>query len=195
MSLRNLFTALADLFDGPKAIEKHANGALLFADFSTEISFEPTELADPFKVIMDETKAHFVCEVIAQTILPWLPPQTSLNPLYVAHSLPKVHVELLGPDGLIKSNSVRLGLYGMLPNFEYGIRTHPAEELFVMIAGSAYWKRGHSLYKARDTGERSYHPSMMPNANKTVEEPFLSAYVWHGDISTLNYKYEGVPTN
>ena len=83
----------------------------------------------------------------------------------------------------------------MLPNFEYGIRTHPAEELFVMSAGSAYWKRGHSLYKARDTGERSYHPSMMPNANKTVEEPFLSAYVWHGDISTLNYKYEGVPTN
>ena len=43
MSLRDLFTALADLFDGPETIEKHAKDALLFADFSTEISFEPTE--------------------------------------------------------------------------------------------------------------------------------------------------------
>ena len=113
----------------------------------------------------------------------------------MAHSLPKVHVELLGPDGLIKSNSVRLGLYGMLPNFEYGIRTHPAEEVFIMLAGAAYWRRGSAPYKVLDPGERSFHPSMMPHANKTVEAPFLSAYVWYGDISTLNYKYEGIPAD
>ena len=123
MSLKDLFTALADVFDGPEAIEGHAKQALLSAGYSTKMVFEPTELSQPFKIIMGNTNAHAICEIIRTTPLPWLPPQTSTNPLYVAHSLPKVHVELLGPDGLIKSNSVRLGLYGMLPNFEYGIRT------------------------------------------------------------------------
>ena len=195
MGLKDLFIALADVFDGPEAIEGHAKQALFSADYGTRHAFEPTELIQPFKIIMGKSNSHAVCEVITKTPLPWLPPQTSRNPLYVAHSLPKVHVELLGPDGLIKSNSVRLGLYGMLPNFEYGIRTHPAEEVFVMLAGSAYWRRGSAPYKALDPGERSYHPSMMPHANKTAEAPFLSAYVWHGDISTLNYKYEGIPAD
>ena len=142
MSLKDLFTALADVFNGPEAIEGHAKQAVLSAGYTTQMVFEPTELSQPFKIIMGNTNAHAICEIIRTTPLPWLPPQTSTNPLYVAHSLPKVHVELLGPDGLIKSNSVRLGLYGMLPNFEYGIRTHPAEEVFVMLAGSAYWRRG-----------------------------------------------------
>jgi hypothetical protein len=195
MSLKDLFTALADVFDGPESIEGQAKQAILYADYSTQMIFEPTELSQTFKIIMENTNAHAVCEIIRTTPLPWLPPQTSTDPIYVAHSLPKVHVELLGPDGLIKSNSVRLGLYGMLPNFEYGIRTHPAEEVFVMLAGAAYWRRGSAPYKVLDPGERSFHPSMMPHANKTVEAPFLSAYVWHGDISTLNYKYEGIPAD
>jgi hypothetical protein len=113
----------------------------------------------------------------------------------VAHSLPKVNVELLGPDGLIKSNVIRLGLYGMLPNFEYGIRTHPAEEVFVMLAGQAHWKRDNAPYVPHGPGERSYHPSMMQHANRTAEQTFLSVYVWHGDISTQGYVYDGLPTD
>lgn len=195
MDLRNLFTALADVFDGPDAIEKHAQEALLAADPEAQNSYQSNGLTTPFLSVMAEAGAHPVCKVIAETPLPWAPPQTTNTPLYVAHSLPKVNVELLGPDGLITSNSVRLGLYGMLPNFEYGIRTHPAEEVFIMLAGTAFWKRDVAAYEPLGPGQRSYHPSMMQHASKTEETAFLSAYVWRGDISTADYVYAGLPTD
>lgn len=195
MYLQNLFNALAELFDGPEAIEKHARAELLAVDYEVQESFQANALSAPFLHVMAKAGAHPVCQIIADTPLPWAPPQTSSNPLYVAHSLPKVNVELLGPDGLIKSNSIRLGLYGMLPNCEYGIRTHPAEEVFLMLAGTAFWKRGSAPYEALGPGQRSYHPSMMEHANKTGATAFLSVYVWRGDVSTTSYVYAGIPTN
>ncbi len=195
MDLRNLFRALAEAYDGPETIERLAQDALLSADCETQVSYHANALPAPFLGVMAEADAHPVCKVIAGMPLPWAPPKTSSNPLYVEHSLPKVNVELLGPDGLVKSNSVRLGLYGMLPDFEYGIRTHPAEEVFVMLAGSVLWKRDFAPYKAHGPGQRSYHPSMMRHANKTEESAFLSTYVWVGDISTSSYEYAGIPTD
>ncbi|MDP5348599.1 MAG: dimethylsulfonioproprionate lyase family protein, partial [Paracoccaceae bacterium] len=79
--------------------------------------------------VMTRPDALPVCSLIAALPFDWAPPQTSSTPLYVEHSRAKVHVELLGPDGLIRSDRVRLGLYGMTPHAEYGIRTHPAEEI------------------------------------------------------------------
>ncbi len=195
MYLQPLFGALANVFDGSEAIESHAREALLTATPRTENHYDTNVLSKPFLDVMSEANAHPVCKIIAQTPLQWAPPQTSNDAQYVAHSLPKVHVELLGPNGLVKSNSVRLGLYGILPNSEYGIRTHPAEEVFVMLAGQAYWKRDKAPYVIHGSGERSYHPSMMAHATRTTEKAFLSAYVWYGDISTENYVYDGIPSN
>ena len=195
MDLQTLFNALADVFDGPEAIEKHARVALLTATPLNKNDCRAIALSKPFLDVMAEVDAHPVCKIIAQTPLPWVPPQTSKDAQYVKHSLPKVHVELVGPGGLVKSRSVRLGLYGILPNSEYGIRTHPAEEVFVMLAGQAYWKRDSAPYVIHGPGERSYHPSMMMHATRTGGKAFLSAYVWHGDISTEDYVYEGIPAN
>jgi len=143
---------------------------------------------------MADDDAHPVCKLIVDTPFHWTPPQTSNDPLYVEHSLAKVHVELIGPGGLVKSNDVRMGLYGMLPNNEYGIRIHPAEETYVMLAGRVYWKRGSDPYQLHGPGERSYHPSMMEHANRTGDAAFMSIYVWRGDISTDNYVYSGAPS-
>ena len=193
MDLPTLFEVLAASFDGPEDIEKQAQDALRTADFATQTTYDMHPLTEPFTTVMSHPDAHPVCSVIGQAPLPWAPPETSSDPLYIAHSLPKVNVELLGPDGLVKSEKVRLGLYGMLANFEYGIRSHPAEEVFVMFAGQAFWKRGAAAYEILGPGGRSYHPSMMPHANKTGEVAFLSAYVWHGDVSTEQYVYDGYP--
>ena len=46
MGLKDLFIALADVFDGPEAIEGHAKQALLSADYGTRHAFEPTELTE-----------------------------------------------------------------------------------------------------------------------------------------------------
>jgi len=81
MRLKDLFTALADVFDGPESIEGQAKQAILYADYSTQMIFEPTELSQTFKIIMENTNAHAVCEIIRTTQLPWLPPQTSTDPI------------------------------------------------------------------------------------------------------------------
>jgi len=193
MSLKSLFIAIADALDGDLEIERLGRTSLVEAapqagNYTGKISPLPQAIIK----VMERDDAHPACKIIAETALLWAPPQTSDDPDYIAHSLPKSHVELLGPDGLVKSNEVRLGLYGMLPGHEYGIRTHPAEEVFVMLAGEADWKRGEDDYSPHGPGARSYHKSMLPHANRTRDQAFMSVYVWAGDVSTEQYEYKGV---
>lgn len=195
--LDQLFKELADVFDGDQEIEKHAREALL-ASVSLAAKVQSpinnvVSLPEPVKQVMSAADAHPVCRLIAAIPFQWMPPQTSSDPMYIQHSLSKVHVELLGPTGLIPSDTVRLGLYGMLPHAEYGLRTHPAEEIYIMLAGQADWKRGANPYLPHSSGERSYHPSLLEHANRTRGDAFMSVYVWHGDISTEHYHYAGTP--
>ena len=190
MTLQTLFEGLAEALDGPEEIERHGRAALLDAK---PTSLTPESIALP-ATVLDQIRApnaHPVCALIAQTPLPWAPPTSSPDAKYIADSLAKVHVELLGPGGLVKSDQVKLGLYGMLPNAEYGIRTHPAEEIYVMLAGRVDWIRGDNPYQTHGPDERSYHPSMLPHATRTGDDAFMSIYIWHGDISTENYEYRG----
>ncbi|NRB29246.1 MAG: hypothetical protein HRU27_01470 [Rhizobiaceae bacterium] len=197
MWMQTLFEELAATLDGEAEIERVAAKALLnaapLANDAAHSKWEP--LPDKIIDVLLRDDALPVCQLIAESRFPWAPPQTSDDPKYIEHSLPKVHVELLGPEGLIASKDLRLGLYGMLPNFEYGIRTHPAEEVFVMLAGEAHWKRGESDYAPLGPGGRSLHPSMLPHANKTQDQSFMSIYVWRGDVSTDGYQYQGIPEN
>ncbi len=193
MSLETLYIALANVLDGPQEIECAGRAALLEAATVARATAPPIPLPDPFQAVMAAPDAHPACALVAMESFAWVPPQTSTDPAYIAHSAPKVHVELVGPSGLAKSDTIRLGLYGMMPKADYGIRTHPAEETFVMMAGEAYWKRGDAPYAPLRSGERSYHPTMLPHATRTGAKAFLSLYVWHGDIGTENYVYAGIP--
>ena len=83
--------------------------------------------------MLQQPDAHPLCGDIIGMPFDWRPPETSNSTLYAKHSIFKSHVELVGPDGLVKSRALRLGLYGMLPNSEYGVRTYPAEEIYIYI--------------------------------------------------------------
>lgn len=189
--LKKLFEQLGDVFDGDRAIEQHARKALTSAAPAVCYTGKSLELPKEFVDVMHSKDAHPICETIAQCAFEWVPPQTSSDAKYIEHSKCKVHVELIGPNGLVGSDEVRLGLYGMLPNSEYGIRTHPAEEIYIMLAGEALWKRDSMDYRLHHPGERSYHPSMMEHGTRTAQKAFMSVYVWHGDIATDNYQYLG----
>ena len=193
--MEKLFAALAEVFDGDLPIEGHAREALrasVAEAAALEVSADASPLPEDFLRVMQQASAHPVCKLIAAAPLQWTPPQTSDDPLYVKHSLSKVHVELLGPKGLVRSDAVRLGLYGMSPHAEYGVRTHPAEEIYIMLAGKVEWKRADDQYLPHNPGERSHHPSMMKHANRTTNSAFMSVYVWHGDLSTDGYVYAGI---
>ena len=190
MSVKDLFRALADVYCDDTPIEKTARAALLASDAKPS-AFTPVALRMPFAEVMKASDAHSVCSQLLRMPLPWVPPKTSSSDKYTEDSKPKAHVELLGPNGLVKSDHVRLGVYGMMPYSAYGMRTHPAEEVYIMLAGRVDWARGQTSYTDHRPGERSYHPGMMAHANRTHASAFMSTYVWTGDISTKNYVYSG----
>ncbi|MEM7377429.1 MAG: dimethylsulfonioproprionate lyase family protein [Pseudomonadota bacterium] len=191
MALDELFDQLADALDGDTAIEATGRAALRDARSRINPAATPSPLQPSILAVMAAPDAHPVCAQVANEPLPWGPPQTSSDPRYVAVSTTKAHVELVGPDGLARADDVRIGLYGMVPNAEYGARTHPAEEVFVMLAGAADWARGDAPYAGHTPGARSWHPSMLPHATRTRASAFLSLYIWQGDVSTDNYVYRG----
>ena len=196
LGLKNIIENL-HLTEGHLKIKNIASNELKVAikgNEWSEINHFKTPLAKPFFDVMTKEDAIPICADILKVPFSWVPPKTSNDALYTAHSHSKVHVELLGPQGIIKSKFLRLGLYGILPNSEYGIRTHTAEELFIMIAGQAEWLRGAGKYELKKAGDYSYHPSGMRHATKTTHSAFMSVYIWSGDVSTTNYQYLGLPT-
>lgn len=191
MALSDLFAQLADILSPELAIERRAKEVLLSADGDVALPASNAPLPAPILAVMQEPGALPVCAEIARLPFSWAPPRTSSDPEYVRVSAAKAHVELLGPGGLVKSDAIRLGLYGMLPNAEYGMRRHPAEEVYVMLAGTCDWARGTEAYEALGPGERSFHPTMMPHANRSGPRGFMSIYIWQGDLSDSDYVYEG----
>lgn len=191
MQLAELYTALAETLDADRDIERAGQAALLSAADSAVLTKTGAPLDGAYLRILKASDAHPVCRLIPSFPFDWSPPTTSDDPKYIADSVAKAHVELVGPDGIVRSREVRIGLYGMLPRHEYGLRTHLAEEVFVMLAGEADWKTGEGVYNTLRAGERSYHPSMLPHANRTRSSAFMSIYIWHGDVSTESYVYQG----
>lgn len=191
MNLEPIITGLTEVLSPELEIERVAAAALKSINASDISIDKPVLLHPSIEKELTQPDVPVVCKAIARTPLPWTPPTISNDPAYVALGKHKVHVELLGPGGLIPSDQLRVGLYGLLPDADYGIRTHPAEEVFVMLAGESYWRKGDNDYQLLKTGERSFHPSMMPHATRTGSRGFLSVYVWCGDISTDNYTYIG----
>ena len=200
---KNILLGLKDIIENQHLAEGHlkikdiASNELEVAikgNKWSEINSFSSQLAKPFLDVMTKENAIPICADILKVPFAWVPPKTSDDPLYAAHSHSKVHVELLGPQGIIKSKFVRLGLYGILPNSEYGIRTHPAEELFIMLAGQAEWLRGTGKYELKIAGEYSYHPAGRRHATNTKHSAFMSVYIWSGDVSTERYQYLGLPT-
>ncbi len=193
MALENLFDELCDILDGTTSIERHAQAELQRAKAQVPPKDDAVTLAPPFLDVMAQDAALPICDLIVKLPFQWAPPKTSSDPLYEEHSHFKAHVELLGPTGLVVSSKVRIGLYGMLPHCEYGLRTHPAEETYIMLAGSAFWKVADAPYQRLFAGQRSHHPSMVPHATKTRDDAFMSIYIWDGDIATDEYRYFGLP--
>jgi hypothetical protein len=190
---KNLFLKLAEVFNGNQEIERFASQELIANAHTPLVLGSGKPLASDFINTMQYEYAHTICSLILEIPFDWAPPETSNSRLYKQHSIFKAHVELLGPDGLVHSNKVRIGLYGMLPHSEYGIRTHPAEEIYIMLAGNCLWKRGAQAYQLAGVGGRSYHPSMLPHATKTEQSAFMSVYLWAGDLSKKQYSYDGLP--
>lgn len=99
--------------------------------------------------------------------------------------------ELVGPDGMIYCEHLRVGLFVQAANLKYVTRTHPAEETFIILGGSAYWQVEGEKPELGKSGDMIFHPSNTPHASVTTDEPFISAWRWTGDIRFDQYTLIG----
>lgn len=117
-----------------------------------------------------------------EPVLPWSPfygkdnwTQTFLDDFAAA--------EIIGPDGLIPSNELIMGLFVLGPNVFYPAHAHPAVELYWILNGRPEFQMGAgAAWTVKPAGALVLHPSEISHAIRTGPAPLLALYFWRGDI-------------
>jgi len=66
----------------------------------------------------------------------------------------------------------------------YARHNHPAEEIYLPLAGTALWQRGDAPWRPVPPGRPIHHPPDLPHATRTGGAPLLALYFWRGEIGT-----------
>ena len=61
---------------------------------------------------------------------------------------------------------------------------HPAEELYVIIAGEAVFEAAGRPPRRLGPGYTAFHASNQPHAMTTEDKPVLAYVLWRGDLKT-----------
>jgi mannose-6-phosphate isomerase-like protein (cupin superfamily) len=88
--------------------------------------------------------------------------------------------EIIGPRGAIPSARLACGFLLLGPDVEYPDHRHSAEELYIVISGTAAWRRGAEDWREQPPGAVIHHPSGIPHAMRTANEALLALYLWRG---------------
>ena len=92
--------------------------------------------------------------------------------------------EWVGQRGAFMSDRVACGVLLLGPDTEYPDHSHEAEELYLPLAGRAFWRSDEADWRLRPPGTWIHHPSWTAHAMRTSQEPLLAAYVWRaGDLT------------
>lgn len=98
--------------------------------------------------------------------------------------------ELVGPDGHIPAEHVRIGLLLSEPGTDYPVSSHSGEETYLVLSGSAEWIVGDEPYTLHPPGSLIHHPAWAPHGRRTLGEPFLGAWRWSGDLDLKSFRVE-----
>jgi mannose-6-phosphate isomerase-like protein (cupin superfamily) len=90
------------------------------------------------------------------------------------------YTEIMGPTAELRSDRLRSGFLLLAPETHYPRHHHPAQELYVVLSGTAAWAQGAEPWADRPPGTVIHHASNEPHAMRTAAEPLLALYLWHG---------------
>ncbi|GHA52848.1 hypothetical protein GCM10008927_18210 [Amylibacter ulvae] len=191
----DLLADLAELFDSEQKSGGH-DAALALRTISAK-SHTPLP---PSHQILSETiqtalsiNPHPICDKI-KTVLPyidwhWSGLSDGRIPPEIANNM--ATAELIGPDGMIFCEKVRVGLFVQSPNLNYVARNHAAEESMIILGGRCYWQKQGEKAQLHETGAIIHHPSNIPHASVTKDDPIIAAWRWTGDIGYDKFHLTG----
>jgi quercetin dioxygenase-like cupin family protein len=92
------------------------------------------------------------------------------------------YVEIAGPGRTIEAPALRIGLLLLGPHRHYRDHSHPAEEIYHVVAGAASWWREGAAWREERAGAAIHHAPNVRHATRTGAEPMLALYCWSGAI-------------
>ena len=87
---------------------------------------------------------------------------------------------VVGKDGIELRDDVLVGISLMAPQVRYPNHQHPPEEIYVSLAGGAWWKEGGSWHQPGSGGLVYNEPNVL-HAMATDDKPLLAVWcLWLG---------------
>jgi dimethylpropiothetin dethiomethylase len=99
-------------------------------------------------------------------------------------------VSLLEPGGLIDCPDCRFGLFALAPQTHYPPHSHAAEELYLVLSGTAGWRKKDGPFAPVTPGSFVHHLSWESHAMKTGDAPLLALWAWSGNIDPGTYRMD-----
>jgi len=96
--------------------------------------------------------------------------------------------ELVGPDGILQADSLRLGVFLQSPQTHYPSHSHAAEELYLVLAGTPLWRKDAGRFEPVSPGSAVQHLSYQRHSMKTEGDALLALWLWTGDLSFSSYQ-------
>lgn len=91
---------------------------------------------------------------------------------------------IIGKGGPFASDTLRVFVVYMPAGLYYPWHIHPAEEIYLVISGSATFKRAGAEDERLSEGQTMFHESNQPHAIETTDSPMLSLVVWRNHLET-----------
>lgn len=92
--------------------------------------------------------------------------------------------ELLGQRGPFVSDTIACGFLLLGPGIEYPRHRHEAEEIYLVLAGTADWLKADRGFVPRPPGALVHTPSRCWHAIRTSGQALLAFYLWSaGDLT------------
>jgi len=101
------------------------------------------------------------------------------------------YVDIAGPEGLSLSHLCAFGLYLQMRETFYPAHSHAAEELYLVLSGTAVWQQDDGAFAAKAPGTLIHHRPWERHAMETAAEPLLAMWLWTGDLDESTYRIDG----
>jgi len=93
--------------------------------------------------------------------------------------------QLIGPRGgfgdtMFEHPSINAGIFIQAPGYFYAPHFHDSVELYHVLHGTAYWKRGEEDWLPRKAGEFILHDRDQVHAMRTGDDPIIALWAWYG---------------
>lgn len=95
----------------------------------------------------------------------------------------KAYTEIIGPNGLLISETCRVGFLILGPDIYYPPHNHEATELYHTLSGQGAWQQGDAVEQIKSNDIAIFHDEWESHAMRT-QKPILTLWSWAGAINS-----------